>query len=329
MRSVSLAALVFQVSTAAADVPVAEVREDAALGLELVAGESVLATAFTTKCTGLAEATAGPVFWVEFDKAGKVVAANVHGAGKPPIDACLEASLRAVKPKRPGPFVLTGRIELREPARPLARESKTAVLIAPHAARWQLTVQQLAYTANRAADLAASLDGVSDAIAACAPKRGAKAEAAQAIAWLAGGKAVFRSGNPVYDRCVAAALAQIKLPEPESALWMKLAIMAPAEPLAPRTDKAGLSRDQALRDALTTAVRSRKEILRTCLDGKANATIDQVKLALAGTKATVVKVTGTLDAEIDACVRKKFGEVAIPSAKPEDKLELEIKLDPI
>jgi len=106
---------------------------------------------------------------------------------------------------------------------------------------------------------------------------------------------------------------------------MKLAITAPAEPLAPRTDRVALSKDQALRDALTTAVRSRKELLLTCVDGRAKATLTKVSLALTGAKAKVSKVA-TGDAEADECVRKKFGEVAIPSAKPADKLELEITL---
>jgi hypothetical protein len=328
-----LAILAVATGPAAADTPAFQLVEDAALGIALGA-TPVLGDAHVAAMTACktAEATSGAVFWLELGRAGTVIGAKVRGSGKPAIDACLEAALRKAKPaaKLPGPIALAGHIDLkladRDGFQPTPRQSKTAVMLPPHAARWQVNVQHLAYTSNRAADLAAALDGASAGIAACAGKRGAKAEPAEAIAWF-DGKAIVRSGTPAYDTCVARALETIKLPAPDSATWMKLAILAPAEPLAPRTDKAGLTRDQALRDAMTTAVRSRKEILRTCLDGKANATVDLVRLALVATKATVVKVTGTLDAEIDACVRKKFGTVGIPSAKPEDKLELDIKLD--
>ena len=92
-------------------------------------------------------------------------------------------------------------------------------------------------------------------------------------------------------------------------ITVRMSITAPTEPLAARTDKPSLSRDQALRDALTTAVRSRKPVLLTCLDKTANARIEKVGVALAAGKATIATVS-TGDADADACVKKRFGEVA-------------------
>jgi hypothetical protein len=112
-----------------------------------------------------------------------------------------------------------------------------------------VSVDRIGYTSNRAQDIAASFDARSAAIAACSPKRGAKAEPAEALAWIDGKKATFQSGNRTYDRCMAKALDAIKLPAADSAPWMHVAIMKPAEPLAPRTAKAGLSKADALRDA--------------------------------------------------------------------------------
>lgn len=333
MRSpVIVLLLAASASSAAGDTPVYKLVEDSALGLELAADRRVLGDKHAAALAACApgEAASGAVFWLELNRAGTVTTAKVRGSGKPTLDTCLEAALRKanVADKLPGPIVLVGHIDLKVPDRdgyfPSPRQSTTPVLLAPHGAKWQLTVNHLAYTSNRAADIAQALDAASPAIAACAPKRGRSAEAAQAIAWT-DGKAIVRSGAPAYDSCVARALDSIKPPTPESALWMKLAITAPAEPLAPRTDRVALSKDQALRDALTTAVRSRKELLLTCVDGRAKATLTKVSLALTGAKAKVSKVA-TGDAEADECVRKKFGEVAIPSAKPADKLELEITL---
>jgi hypothetical protein len=176
------------------------------------------------------------LFWLELDRTGKVTRANVRGSGKPIVDTCLGTALRkaTATAKLPGPIVLVGHIDLKP--HPSPRESKTAVVLAAHGARWQVTLQHVAYTANRAADLAQALDGASAAIAACAPKRGAAAKPATAIVWT-DGKAIVRSGTPGYDECVAKALDTIKLPAPDSAAWMKLAITEPAEPLAPRKDK--------------------------------------------------------------------------------------------
>ncbi|MDQ3301696.1 MAG: hypothetical protein M3619_34375 [Myxococcota bacterium] len=144
----------------------------------------------------------------------------------------------------------------------------------------------------------------------------------------AAGKPIVQSGNRTYDACVGKALDGIKLPAADSAMWMQLAIMKPAEPLAPRTDKAGLSKTDAIRDAITTAVRSRKEVLLGCVDGKPKATLTKLGVALRGGKANVYKVS-TGDTHADACVRDKFRDVAIPSAAAGDRVELEVTLSPV
>ncbi len=324
--------LVLWSASAAADTPSFNLVEDAVFGGEAVDGKAVLSEKHRdamAKCATTG-ASSGALFWLELDRSGAVTAARVHGSGKPTVDSCLEKALRKASPRTKLPSsVVVGHIDLPvaggEGYHPSPRLSKTAILVAPHAAKWQVSVEQLAYTANRAADLAQALDGASVAIAACAAKRADSAGPAIAFAWIGGGKAIVRSGAPAYDACLANALEAIKLPAAESAAWMKLSILAPAAPLAPRTNKPE-SRDQALRDALTTAVRSRKDQLRTCLDGKPKLTLVKVGLALAATKATLARVS-TGDAAVDACVRKKFGEVAIPNATAADKLELEITLD--
>ena len=330
----SVSVLVACSAVAAADTPPFKLVIDSALGIEMPTDHSVLSdkhTAAMAACSAANEVSNGALFWLEINRAGAVTAARVRGSGKPAVDACLAAALRkaTAADKLPGAIVVVGHIDLkladRDEYYPSPRQSKTAVLVPAHDARWQVSAYYLAYTANRAADIAQALDGTSAALAACAPKRGASATPAEAIAWL-DGKAIVRSGAPAYDACVASAFDAIKLPTADSAVWMRLAIMAPAEPLAPRNAKAGLSRDQALRDAMTTAVRSRKDELRECLDGKPNATLAKVGVALARSKATIAKVS-TGDAGADACVRKTFGEVAIPSAKPDDRLTLEISLD--
>jgi hypothetical protein len=305
--------------------------EDAALGIDVTKDHPVLSDKHAAAVAACKPdgATAGALAWIQLDRAGRVVAAKVHGSGKPAVDACLEAALKKAGPaaKLPGPIILAGHIELDK--LPPPRQSPTAVIVEPHGAPWQLTIQKLAYTANRAADLALALDAISEPLAACAAKRGASAQPAQGIAWL-GGKPIVQTGTPAYDGCVAKALESIKLPAPESAAWLVLAITAPTEPLAAHTDdpkKAGrLSKDQALRDALTTAVRARKALLRTCLDKTANATLAKVGVSLAAGKATIATVS-TGDADADACVKKRFGEVAIPSADAADKLVLDVKLE--
>jgi hypothetical protein len=309
--------------------PTFKIVEDAGLGIQLPADRRVLdeskAAGAITKC--LADAPSGSaVFWVDVSSKGAVTSARVKGSGKPATDACLAAAFKklAVTDKLTGAVAIAGRIDLADNESP--RVSSAEVLVNAHAGIWQLTVDRIGYTANRATDIAAAIDGQSAAIAACAGKRGAKAQPAEALAWVDGKKAAFQSGNKAYDACVAKALDGIKLPAAESALWMHVAILKPAEPLAPRTTKAGLSKTDALRDAMTTAVRSRKQELLACTDGKPKAKLVKVLVALRGGKASVARVS-TGDTDADACVRNKFQGVAIPNAADSDRTELEISLE--
>lgn len=332
----TLIALVLFAGTAAAD-PSYKLVEDAALGITLQADKRMLVD---TKASSLAfakcsatPASGSAVFWVQVSSKRLVTAARVHGSGKPALDACLASALKQMTVTEPltAAIAITGRLDLADASGSFLespRVSSAAVLVAAHDAKWQLTVNRIGYTANRAQDIAAALDGQSKAIAACAPKRGAKAEPAEAIAWVGGKKAVFQSGNKAYDACVAKALDGIKLPAAESALWMHVAILKPAEPLAPRTNKAGLSKADALRDALTTAVRSRKQALLACTDGKPKAKLTKLSVALRDGKANVYKVS-TGDTDADACVRNKFVGIAIPNAATDDKVELEVTLEPV
>ncbi len=347
MRSLVIVSLSLVATIAGAETikPAFQLVEDTAMGTQLQPDKPLLsdkATPAITTCLAATqgsneasnetsnEASNGALFWLEISRAGAVTAARVRGSGKLALDTCLAAALRkATTQKLTAPIVLVGHIDLKRREAnafvPAPRQSTTAVLIPPHAAKWQVMVNHLAYTANRAADIAAAVDGTSMAIAACAPKRGKTAAAAEAMVWY-DGKAIVRSGTPAYDTCVAKAFGTIKLPDADSSMWMKLAITAPSEPLAPMTDKAALSRDQGLKDALTTAVRSRKDILLGCLDGHPKAKLAKLTLELRATKVNVKSVsTGVADA--DACVRKKLANVAIPNAKPDDKLDLEVSLE--
>ncbi len=319
--------------TAAADAP--RIVEDAALGVALPTDRRLLddskAADALAKCVAATPPTGSAVYWLDISSKGKVTGARVKGSGVPALDACLAKALGKVTvgDKLTGAIAVVGRIDLPDASGATLespRISSAAVLVAAHDAAWQLTVDRVGYTANRAQDIAAALDGQSAAIAACAGKRGAKAEAAEALAWVDGKQAAFQSGNRAYDACVAKALNGIKLPAADSALWMHVAIMKPAEPLAPRTTKGGLSKADALRDALTTAVRSRKSELLACTDGKPKAKLTKVGVALRGGKASVSKVS-TGDTDADACVRNKFSNVAIPNAAAGDKVELEITLE--
>jgi hypothetical protein len=308
--------------------------EDADLGGEVPAGERILddapAAEAIAKCASTTPPSGSALFWIEYSVKGTVTTTRVHGSGK--ADACLATAIKKVRILRKlvKSVAVVGRIDLADASGAFLespRVSSAAVMVAPHAATWQLTVNRVGYTANRAQDIAASLDGVSAAVAGCAGKRGAKAEPAQALAWVAGGKAAFSSGNKVYDACVGKALGGIKLPVAESAMWMHVAIMKTAEPLAPRTNQAGLSKTDQLKNSLTTAVRSRKLDLLACTDGKPKAKLTKVGLALKGGKASVSKVS-TGDTDADACVRNKLANVAISSAAAGDTLELEVTLDP-
>ena len=331
----TLLALLLLTGTATAD-GLYKIVEDAALGIALPTDKRLLdeskAADALGKCVTATTPTGSAVFWVEVSSKGAVTAARVHGSGKPTLDACLATAMKklVVTDKLTAAIAVVGRVDLADGpvVLPSPRVSSAAVMVAPHAATWQLTVNRIGYTSNRAQDIAAALDGQSAAIAACSPKRGAKAEAAEAIAWVDGKKAAFQSGNKAYDACVAKALGAIELPAADSAMWMHVAIMKPAEPLAPRTTKAGLSKADALRDALTTAVRSRKLDLLACTDGRPKAKLTKVGVALRGGKANVYKVS-TGDTDADACVRNKLRDIAISAAAADDKVELEIALEPV
>lgn len=333
MRSFVIAATLISSSLAAA-APV--LHEDGVHGVEAVEGRTLLAdgkgmAAALEACVASTPATGSALFWVELTAKGAVGAAKVHGAGKPALDSCLASALRkgAGAEKLGKPIVIVGRIDLGGDE---ARVSETPVMLQPHDAGLQVTISRLGYTANRAADIAQSLDAASVAFARCAPKRLGRGGTELAVAWVPGRakpKAkvtpIVRSGAATYDACFAKVLATIELPTPQSAMWMQLAFGKPAEALAPRTDKVSMSKAQALRDAMTTALRSRKDQLLVCLDGK-KGTLDKVTLELRATKLVVKKVA-TGNAEADACVRKKLDGVAIPNAEAGDKAEHEITLE--
>lgn len=324
-------------AVAAAD-PMFAVRTEAALGppeaLKVVTGQLVAdaLARCSSALTGEPPATTGAIFWLELGTK-RVVGARVAGTGKPALDNCLtEAVRRAVPPKLAVPIVVVGRIDVprasSEGTLPAAKLETTPIVVAAHDASWQWTTQQIGYTAHGAAELAKALNDVSQAIAACAPKRGAKAQPAEAMAMIGGGKPMVRSGTPLYDDCAAKALEGHQLPTPASAAWIRFHILPPAEPLSPRTAGGAPRNDRtrSLRDALTTAARARKAQLRVCNDVFPDVKIATVTITLASGKARLARGrTGNNDAE--ACLRTQFGDVAIPSAQPEDRLELDVDLD--
>jgi hypothetical protein len=313
--------------------------EDAALGSGLppglpdhpLLGDGRGVAAAIEACTRAPAAPTGAaLFWLEIGKGGKVSRSKVHGAGK--LDACLARALEkaAVADPLTGPIILVGHVDLQAHDSskwlPSPRVSTTPVVLDAHGSAWQLSANRTGYTDNRALDIAQSLDGASTALAACAPKRGKAAVAAQALAWM-DGAATVRSGTPAYDACLARALGAIKLPTPESTFWVQLAITPPGEPLAARSDKPALGHSQAMQDALTTTVRARKAELLTCLDPHPKATVTAVTAVLAAGKVTLSRIA-TGDTEVAACVRKTFGAVAIPSASPTEHVVLEVTLEP-
>ena len=271
-------------------------------------------------CTG--EASGAPLFWAEISKAGKVTSAKVHGAGK--LDACFEKALGKAKVdgKLEAATTIVGHIEII--GVPPPRASETAVMIDAHHAKWQVTATQLHYTANRMMDIAASLDAASNAVSDCAGKRTAPG---RALIWY-DGKAQVRSGTKAYDDCVAKALSSIKLPAPESAFWIAADITKPGEQLAPRGTDPHLSHEQALRDAINTAVRSRKLDFVDCDNAHPKAGLTAVTVQLAVEKLKTTKVTAT-DPAIESCIKSKLDGVKIPNASPSDKLELEVDLTAI
>jgi hypothetical protein len=270
-----------------------------------------------SKCTG--DAAGSPLFWVEIAKTGKVTAAKVHGAGK--LDACFQKALAkaTAKDKPSGPVVVAGHIDVEGQSAP--RASQAAVVLDNHHTKWQLTANQIHYTANRMMDIAAGLDAASEAVARCADKRGT---AGKAMIWH-DGKVTVRSGTKAYDDCVAKALSSMRLPAPESAFWAQVDITPPGEQLAPRTDNPTLSHEQALKDAVNTAVRSRKLDINDCLQPHPKATVSAVTVTLYGEKLTTKSVT-TSEPDVDKCVRGKLDGVKIPNALPTDKLEVEVEI---
>jgi len=267
------------------------------------------------------DAPGAPLFWVEVSKAGRVTAAHVHGAGK--VDACFEKAFAKAKvaDKLPAAIVVVGHIDVDGQAAP--RVSQAPVVLDAHHAKWQMSASSIHYTANRMMDIAAGLDGVSNAVSDCAGKRD---KPGKAMIWYAnGGKPIVRSGAPGYDACAAHALAAMKLPAPESAYWIAADVTAPGEQLAPHVDDPHLSHEQALKDAVSTAVRSRKLDFVDCENAHPKANLTSVTVSLYGEKLTTKKVTSS-DASIDACVKSKIDGAKIPNASPSDKLELDVDL---
>jgi hypothetical protein len=274
-------------------------------------------TADFKACTG--EAAGAPLFMADISKAGRVTAVKVHGAGK--LDACFEKALAKAKiaGKLAAATTVAGHLALDGVTAP--RVSQTPIIMDAHHAKWEITATQIHYTANRMMDIAASLDSTSEAISDCAGKR---TTAGKALIWY-DGKAQVRSGAKAYDSCVAKALSTIKLPAPESAFWLAADVAPPGEQLAPLSADPHLSHEQALRDAINTAVRSRKLDFVDCDNAHPKAGLTAVTVRLAVAKLETVKVTAT-DAAITACVKSKLDGVAIPNASPSDKLELEVDL---
>jgi hypothetical protein len=304
-------ALTLVSSTALADSPY-KIAEEAALGMDLP--DHGLIDADFSACK---DAPGAPLFWVEISKAGKVTAAHVHGAGK--LDACFEKAFAKgkVADKLPAAIVVVGHIEVEGQAAP--RVSQAPVVLDAHHAKWQLSANQIHYTANRMMDIAAGLNGASEAVSNCAGKRD---KPGKAMIWHAG-KPIVKSGSPAYDSCVASALASVKLPAPESAFWIAADVTAPGEQGAPMGEDPKASHEQALKDAVSTAVRSRKLDFADCQNVHPKANLTAVTVQLSVEKLKTVKVTSS-DASIDACVKGKLDGVKIPNASPSDKLELEV-----
>lgn len=320
--------------------PAYQIFEDSALGMTLppkkiLLGDKGMDKTLSDCVTGAPAASGSALYWLELGKAGNVTAAKVRGTGSTSLDSCLAGGLKkaSVTEKLPNAIVIVGRIDVVDKNKANGsfltspKLSEVAVLLDAKGGPWQLGTKRLAYTENRAADISASLDGQAAALNACAAKRPASAGEVDVIAWIDGSRPLVRgTGDSAYDTCLSGALAAIKLPTSSSAIWMELSLKKAAEPLAPRTDKASLGKEQALKDALTTAVRARSASLYDCTDGK-KAKLAKVTVALAGGKATI-KTVATGDATADTCVKSKFGEVSIKSATPEDKLDLEVEVVP-
>ncbi|MBA3459437.1 MAG: hypothetical protein H0T46_05725 [Deltaproteobacteria bacterium] len=339
MRSVLFAAITLtSVSVASAEGPAYQVFEDSALGITLPPKKILLGDkgmdATLTDCIVRAPAAAGSVlYWLEIGKAGNVTAAKVRGTGSSALDSCIAGGLKkaSITEKLPSSIVVVGRVDVLDRNKnkgtflPSPKVSEVAVLLDAKGGAWQLGTKRLAYTENRAADISAALDTQVANLNACAAKRAATGVDLDLVAWVDGSKSIVRgTGDTAYDNCLAKALAAIKLPTGASAIWMELMLKKAAEPLQPRTDKPSLSKEQGLKDALTTAVRARSASLLDCTDGK-KAKLAKLTVVLSGGKANV-KAVSTGDPAADACVKTKFVDVTIKSAEPTDKLELEVEL---
>ncbi len=341
MRLLAIAAVSVVSSLAWAEsTPAYQLFEDGALGMNLppkrILGPDKGLAATIDDCILHAPAASGSaVYWLELGKAGNVMTVKVRGTGSTALDSCIAGGLKkaSVTEKLPGSIIVVGRIDVLDRNRntgtfnPSPKVSEVAVLLDAKGGPWQLGTRRLAYTENRAADISQALDAQAAAINACAAKRAKTLTDVDLIAWLDGKAIVRGTGDTAYETCLARALEQIKLPTAASAIWLELSLRKAAEPLAPRSDKAALSREQGLKDALTTAVRSRKAALLDCTDGKPKAKLARLTIALAAGKANV-KAVSTGDPAADACVKTKFVDVSIKAAEPTDKLELEVALDP-
>jgi hypothetical protein len=339
MRSALFIAVSLTSVIASAD-PAYQIFEDSALGMTLppkkiLLGEKGMDATLTDCIVHAPAATGSALYWIEVGKAGTVTTAKVRGTGSTALDSCIAGGLKkaSITEKLPNAIVVVGRVDVLDRNKAngsfLAspKVSDVAVLIDAKGGAWQLGTKRLAYTENRAADISASLDTQAASIDACAAKRGKDGADVDLIAWLDGGKAIVRgNGDTAYDTCLARALDAIKLPTGASALWMELSLKKAAEPLAPRVDKPSMSKEQALKDALTTAVRARSASLLDCTDGK-KAKLTKVTVVLATGKANI-KTVSTGDPAADACVKTKFADVTIKTADPADKLELEVEVVP-
>lgn len=341
MRLLVIAAVSVVSLTAVADKPPAyQLFEDGSLGFTLppkkLLGTDKGLDATLTDCIMRAPAAQGSaVYWLEIGKAGNVMVAKVRGSGSTALDSCIAGGLKkaSVTEKLPSGFVMFGRVDVLDRTKtmgtfnPSPKVSEVAVLIDAKGGPWQLGTKRLAYTENRAADISQALDAQAATLDACAAKRSKTLADVDIAAWIDGSRALVRStGESSYDSCLARALDAIKLPTSASAMWLELSLKKAAEPLAARTDKASLGKGQALKDALTTAVRSRRDALLDCVDGKTSK-LTTLTVALAAGKANVKAVNTGVPAA-DACVKTKFVDVTIKSAGPEDKLEYEVALEP-
>jgi hypothetical protein len=340
MRSVLFAAITLTSVVASAEGPAYQIFEDSALGMTLPPKKLLLGDkgmdATLTDCIVRAPAAAGSaVYWLEIGKAGNVTVAKVRGSGSSALDSCIAGGLKkaSIIEKLPSSIVMVGRIDVLDRNRnkgtflPSPKVSEVAVLLDAKGGNWQLGTKRLAYTENRAADISAALDAQAANLNACSAKRAAGGTEIDLVAWIDGSKTIVRgTGDTAYDTCVAKALEPIKLPTSASAIWMELTLRKAAEPLQARTDKASMSREQALKDALTTAVRARSASLLDCTDGK-KAKLAKLTVVLSGGKANV-RAVNTGDAAADACVKTKFADVTIKTAELTDKLELEVALEP-